>query len=309
MPKEETIPSMAAANDGIPGQVFHFTSIDTLMKIVDTKSIWCTAIPYLNDRTERSFLINAVAARLPALKVLDSSLDRTLSVDIEAIEERDLLTPLGKETFVASFSLGGDSLMHWRAYCPQQSGVAIGFRTDCLSAARIKEVPVPGMLVPPIALGKISYIDINDTSVVDGVIYTAVQIAKRWFESSSEYPGKTLSSLFRLALESFACATKHSSFEVEGEYRLLLGNVRRRENNIRFRTVRSSLIPYVEVEIPSHVESGFTFDQGTIWNAIGSVVVGPTANMDLTQASIKGFFALRGMSVEVTGSEIPYRDW
>jgi Protein of unknown function (DUF2971) len=243
------------------------------------------------------------------LKEIDRSLDRALSSDIEAIEEADLLTPLAKETFVASFSMAGDSLMHWRAYCPQQSGVAIGFRTDCLEAARIKEVPLPGMLVPPIALGKISYLDINDTSIIDRVIYTSVEIATRWFENSPGHPGKTLSGYFRLALESFACATKHSSFEVEGEYRLLLGNVRRRENNIRFRTVRSSLIPYVEVEIPSHVKSGFTFDPMTTWNAIEAVVIGPTANMDLTQASIKGFFALRGMSVEVTGSEIPYRDW
>ena len=160
-----------ATTDNDPEQVFHFTSMDAMMGIVKTQSLWCTALPYLNDSAERRFLLNAVKARLPQLKQKDSSLDQSLDIAPVNVHEGGFLTSLAHEAFVASFAEFGDSLMHWRSYCPQQSGVAIGFRTDHLAEAQIDEKPQPGMMIPPVGFGKIRYIDIGSTKVLDEVIY------------------------------------------------------------------------------------------------------------------------------------------
>jgi hypothetical protein len=307
---EERAPGAESAQ--LPESVFHFTSMDAMMNIVENRALWCTAIPYLNDSTERTFLLDAVRKRLPYLKDKDGSLDPSLSLQTIEVEDVHIATPLADESFVTSFAEGGDSLMHWRSYCPQQSGIAIGFRSDCLSAADIDENPAEGMIVPPIAFGKVGYIDVSDQTAVDSVIYRAVARAKETLARNAGvrgHGGGDLNDYFEWAVDAIACTNKHQAFQIEGEYRLLLSNVRYRENNIRFRTVRSTLVPYVALRIPGRTATGLSFDKRSGWSAIDSVVIGPTANMDLTEKSVKAFFALKGMQVKVVRSKIPYRDW
>lgn len=293
---------------GLPDQVFHYTSIDAMMKIVDTRSIWCTALPYLNDSKERTFLFDAVRQRLPILKSKDTSIDPELGLQTLEVEDVDSLTSFADEVFAGCFAESSDSLMHWRAYCPQESGVAIGFRSACLKDARIAEEPQAGMVIPPVSFGRVGYLNAEDTTRIDDIIYKAYARAKDAIAKKNSWG--VLNDHFRWAVDSFACANKLKAFEVEGELRLLT-YVRYRENNIHFRTVRSTLIPYVLMIIPNLSRGGFDFDfdERKPWNAIQSVVIGPTANMALTKRSVKALFALRGMEVQVLESNVPYRDW
>jgi len=45
------------------------------------------------------------------------------------------------------------------------------------------------------------------------------------------------------------------------------------------------------------------------WDFIDRVVVGSTANMNLTIQAVKAFFTKQSMNVEISPSNIPYRDW
>jgi hypothetical protein len=293
----------------LPDQVFHYTSIDTMMKIVSSRSIWCTALPYLNDSKERTFLFDAVKQRLPFLKQQDSSIPPELGLQSLEAEDVTNLTSFADEAFVACFAEKSDSLMHWRAYCPQQNGVAIGFRSACLDEAQIAEKPEAGMVVPRVLFARVGYLNTEDPAVIDAVIRTAYYVAKK--EVDKGHSWGDLNDHFRWTLDTMACLSKEKAFEVEDELRLLLPYVRYRENNIQFRTVRSTLIPYVEMAVHNHSATGvvFDFDKKLTWNAIQSVVIGPTANMELTRRSIEAFFALRRMEVEVLESKVPYRDW
>ena len=51
------------------------------------------------------------------------------------------------------------------------------------------------------------------------------------------------------------------------------------------------------------------FEKKKPWNAIQSVVVGPTANMQLTVRSLKALFAHKSMNVVIAESRVPCRDW
>lgn len=299
---------VVTSSDGLPDQVYHYTSIDAMMKIVDTRSIWCTAIPYLNDAKERTFLFDAVQRRLPILKGKDSSIDPELELQTHETEDVRALTSFADEVFVACFAENNDSLMHWRSYCPQESGIAIGFKSACLKEARIAEKPQEGMVVPQVSFGRVGYLNTEDTARIDDIIYKAYTRAKDKIEKRNT--GGALNNHFRWEVNTFGCINKLKAFEVEGEYRLLT-DVFHRENNIHFRTVRSTLIPYVEMYIPNQSGTGLDFDRDKkkCWDAIQSVVVGPTANMELTKRSVEAFFALRGMNVQVIESQVPYRDW
>ncbi len=295
--------------------VYHYTSMEALLEIVKTKSLWATAISYLNDMTEREYVLDAVRRRLPSFKRSGPDGTEELFVSSVPVEDVEAITPLANEQFVTSFSSHPDSLMHWRSYCPQQSGVAIGFRTQCLAGARLDETPLAGMVVAPSTFGKIRYVDLRSESEVDGLITATLQIARSRFQADSSEKNWyrqsfSLSDYFEWTLEAIACRSKHSSFENEAEYRLLLPGLHRRENNLRFRAVRSTLIPFVAMRVPSiaQLELG-EWSEDVPWDAIAELTIGPTVNIALTERSIRSFFLIRHMNVTVRRSSVPYRDW
>jgi hypothetical protein len=252
-----------------------------------------------------------VKARLPHFKAQNPSIDPDLEVLPVQTGDPGSITSFADEAFVACFAEHADSLMHWRAYCPQQCGVAIGFRTACLAEAEIAEKREAGMIIPRVLFNKVGYIDTQKTDAVDEVIHYAYQTAQQEV-AKGRIPG-TLNDHFRWTLDYIGVMHKEKSFEVEDEYRLLLSNVRYREiPNLRFRTVRSTMVPYVSLYVPSMGDKGiaYDFEKRKVWNVIQSVVVGPTANMELTVRSVEAFFALWGeKKVEIVPSRVPYRDW
>ncbi|WP_260738162.1 DUF2971 domain-containing protein [Tunturiibacter lichenicola] len=288
----------------MPAVVYHYTSMDTMMKIVESRSLWCTAISYLNDSSEREFVTSLVKGRLPTLLQEDTTIPNELDLNVKPTEDPKNITEFAVEQFVTSFSTLSDSLTHWRSYCPQQSGVAIGFRTECLQSARIDEDPQAGMVVPQVEFGRVRYMKPGDNIQLDNLIRSAAERAKN---AIAKNPGSSiyLNDYFRWAIEATAVGSKHASFEAESEYRLVLFDTRFREYNIKFRTVRSSLIPYVSMRIPNREIQSVP----SAWDAISSVVIGPTANMDLTEKSVKAFYKLNQMEVTIKRSEVPYRDW
>jgi len=108
---------------------------------------------------------------------------------------------------------------------------------------------------------------------------------------------------------------KHPSFSIEREYRLLVDNMLLGCDNFDFRPTRSTLVPYVPVLIPrDHSRySGSSMKRSLNplagrWDFIDRVVIGPTANMDLSVAAVASFFRKQSMAVEVVSSNIPCRD-
>jgi hypothetical protein len=119
-----------------PDVVYHYTSMDTLLKIVGTSSVWATNIRYLNDVSEREHFLSLIRKRIRSIlphSPLDASLfDRVLDEDEENTPFHDLPS-------VASFSRERGSLPQWRSYSPQGNGVCIGFATESLCKAYIGE--------------------------------------------------------------------------------------------------------------------------------------------------------------------------
>ena len=299
----------------LPEIVYHYTSMDALISIVEGRNLRATSIAYLNDHQERELFLSAVRTRfhhaLGSSQEVDDELRRFLKATPNELSGQDEVSP-----FVASFSEAKDSLMHWRAYCPQQNGVAIGFRSLCLAHSRVDQHPESGMLVETALFGKVHYISSSDHDVIDAHIHDLHNQASNLHKQNEPLftqTGRSIGHVFSRTAETRACFFKHHSFRSEGEYRLLLGDIRSREDALQFRSTRSTLVPFVPLWVPGRddIERGLFYKSqaASVWDAIATLSIGPTVNMNLSVASVRALFRSKGMRVDIDESRVPYRDW
>lgn len=129
--QEVTSALEAESNDqsSAPRTLFHYTTAEGLIGILETKALWFTHAAYLNDHSEIEYgteLIQQVVAGMqtglgsgPWKRFLDLVHERTPAV-------WSLL-----DCYVACFCQQGDLLSQWRAY-GLGSGYCLGFRTEGL---------------------------------------------------------------------------------------------------------------------------------------------------------------------------------
>jgi Protein of unknown function (DUF2971) len=304
-----------------PEVVYHYTSIDTMMKIVDSASIWATSISYLNDVSEREHYLRLIRERIPVYRQSHSLPDESIFDDF--LNESDL--GFQSRPFVASFSEEDDSLPQWRSYCPHGNGVAIGFRVECLRQSHIPPGVAPSAMVfssiyTRILFRKIDYLDASSVQSLDEVITAGIDESMRYAEEERKsYPDGRLAHgprpYFNAFIEGLASFKKHPSFLNEHEYRLLVDPIFSANHYLEFRATRSTLIPFIRVSIPrkrsryvDHTEPIMSPLEGR-WDFVDRVVIGPTSNNTLSLDAVSAFFLKNRMQVEVVSSAIPYRDW
>lgn len=299
----------------VPDIVYHYTSIDTMMKIVASESIFATSVCYLNDTSEQTHFLKLVRSRIPSIEFATpedrATADSFLTVQEGGFESRP---------FIASFSAEDDSLPQWRSYCGAGNGVAVGFSTSCLSRAALKtNTPTD----PFIRFGKVKYPDTPDGYPdIDTEIVEYLETAKWTTElmKTNSTPFLPLSDLFTFILLQHAYFRKSASFRSENEYRLVADTIQPRYDLLRYRTSRSCMIPFLELEIPrleeGHDKDPFDFQlqpsvslMGGRYQFIKRVVVGPTPNMPLTVDTLKAFFRSKKLQVDVEKSNVSFRDW
>ena len=304
----------AAPGANEPEVVYHYTTMDTMMKIVDSASIWATSINYLNDASEGDHFRALVRRRIPYYIRDHPSEDVDLLQAFYKTPDPPVLDTFATRPFVASFSQDSDSLPQWRSYCPSGNGVAVGFRVDCLKRAFVKlegeshVLELPNQ--PNLRYMKIDYVDSIGVEVLDKNIAVAIATARVYADGGYDRPEYILKTI----IDSIASFKKHPSFSNEREYRLLV-EVFADRRHFEFRATRSTLVPYVPVRIPRR-HSRYTDSTEPImsrlagrWDFIDRVVVGPTANKNLSFDAVSAFFEKKQMQVEVVSSEIPFRDW
>jgi hypothetical protein len=289
-----------------PEIVYHYTTVDTMMKIVESSSIWVTNMDYLNDTTEQEYFLTLVRGRLA--EFLREQVIEKGPYDLDNREVFDLgkwfippaeRLPLPNLVFIASFSGEPDSLAQWRSYCPDGNGVAIGFSVAELKKGGVldKALTENPLCYESIEFRAVEYLDKSMTDSIDSVIAIAIEAAK-----TNDYCiGLPVTSeerrhaVFNGVLRNEACTKKHMSFHHENEYRLIVQpTAPPGSSTLKFRSTRTTLIPYVVL----HLGGRF----------VERVVVGPTSNMGLSVQAVRAFFAEKTMCPDVASSAVPFRD-
>src|SRR5579885_2670951 len=109
-----------------PDVLYHYTTQQGLLGIINAKEIWATHTQYLNDVREFLHAADIMREELSAMKE-DRMLDEPSR---DRLSEMANIVSVGLESInvcVCSFSESGDSLSQWRAYGGKASGFSIGF--------------------------------------------------------------------------------------------------------------------------------------------------------------------------------------
>lgn len=268
--------------------LFHYTSAQSLLGIIESKSIWATKIQYMNDSKEFTHAIELANSSLNSIKI--SSTDEKITVicnNIKNVLERTL----DCNVFVICFSEVGDSLNQWRGYCPPNLGYCIGFNFREL-AEQTKE---QGFILRKCiynAVEKSELIEVWVREVVD--IFSQKVLGGQNIDDTSWIHDYGYIARFI----KMASVMKDVSFADEKEWRLI-GLVSYGVGKIELRAGKQLLVPYVPISLD--------FSQSA--NLLWKLIIGPTPHLELAMRSASVLNDKVCFTNGVTGTVIPYRDW
>lgn len=171
--------------------LYHYTSLDTLYKILGNQTFRLTRMKMLNDTTEYSFGINLLKSKVREYEVTHHIINK---IDLSMFDRfmfRD-------ELFSASFTEEKDSVIFWNSsYVPPNEGISIEIDKDCIFDDRL-------------ILNKCIY----------GDPYPKMDVQTyNWFKSLFDNPILLHKNLNFIKITFQTGLIKNQSFKVENEWR------------------------------------------------------------------------------------------
>jgi hypothetical protein len=283
-----------------PPALYHYTSMEAFISILNSGQIRATHIRYLNDLSEAEWMWQAVLELLQKQTVTEAKdrADRAAGI-IAAIDQRHQ-----QNEFVASFSENGDDLTQWRAYCPGGAGLSIGFNTAALSTQWVADPKCQDPAFVGSALRKVRYLNEQGEAKLFNELDSMVRLSPSIQRGIDGQP-VTTEQFVTAWLSTVATAYKHPAFAAESEWRLVFSKPHKPMPYQRFRPGKSSLVPYIEAILNLDTQS-----RRSVSYMIDRVVIGPTPSPRLAEEALKAAFASFGHpEVQVEVSKIPFRHW
>lgn len=277
-----------------PETLFHYTTGDGLLAMLQSRHIWATDSRFMNDPTELLYAMGLLRDIISS--ELANSRDeprRELAAWIEK-----MLCEKGRNAriYLASFCSNGDLLSQWRGYGASGRGYALGFNPHCLFGHELHERP------PWRVLRRVIYEPEDQRRVL-----------RAWIDDLAA-PGidmkHALATTFPTLFAEWLTCFKHPSYREEGEWRLIQFG---REFDgdpsegklkwwwpAKFRTRNGDVIPFADIDL-SGVELGAA-------DALfREIVLGPTVDTVRAEKALRLCCELGGVpAVTFSSSAIPF---
>ena len=249
-------------------KLYHYTTLEGLKGILNSRSIWFTHTSTLNDPLELKY------GKQLILDILNEAINnenedniknllKGLSVNVNAF---DAIT---YQTYVACFCESENLLSQWRSYAAQGGGYNLGlrFQSNTKFYHTIDDTEEDSYVI----LRKMIYdVDEQRKLISDYIssIVTSSGNAIKYFREHSGIPEawasiaamESVNILFDLML-SF----KNPVFSEENEWRLIKGReARHKPEHLKFRETKEGLVPYIETYIVEDLEGKSVFPLRTI---------------------------------------------
>ena len=278
--------------------VFHYTNIDSLEKIILNDSFKITNCKYVNDKTELDYPVKLIE-KLYNIK-------RNSFGNIYPKDMIDLINYIKKrfeESYILSFSVKDDSLVLWGNYS-EFEGYNLSLSVDKI----INKFNQGNIYVVSNNMdndGNYELIQINTIEdsilVCSGkVIYDLPQqksiildeldrlniLYNKAVEQNSRERRQELIRIYS-SLASFSQLFKDPCFEQEEEYRIIF-TIKENLDVIKFKKSRGVFIPYIEIvfrENNNENKKGLPIER---------ITIGPKNNMDIAAKGLRGFLRSNG---------------
>lgn len=205
------------------GPLYHYTTGENFIKIIQSGELWATQAACLNDTTELTYATEQILQRVKGK--LSTPHNRDIDPALTWIS--DVLGAPGSEIspmFVACFSEQRDHLSQWRAYSGGEGGYAIQFDLTKLSKAQLLPME-DGTILPPISLVRVEYDTANHAIMFDNILEWTekffLELEGRKNAPTVEDWTEEFCFYWLTHLAAFAPLIKHPAFQDEKEWRLI----------------------------------------------------------------------------------------
>lgn len=270
----------------LPKIIYHYTTQDGLLGILNCSSLWATKIQYLNDASELVESLRIADAKLAELerqfeaegvkgRQLEKEIIRRLRGDIAEWEQINIC--------IASFCTDGDLLSQWRGYGVPGSAYSIGFDREKLAKPMDSQ---------QFALLRCQYFNSEEyRQEIDQFTLEVLSEATTSHGIPKDLIGKFI---------GMAATMKLKCFEEEDEWRIVSRQLLSfTDERFKFRPGKSMIIPYYALP----------FDL----SSIVEIIVGPCQHPELAHGTVCGlahkFNLEKVQSGQVKMSTIPYRQF
>ncbi len=266
--------------------LFHYTNLEGLKGILNSRSFWCTHSSTLNDPSELEYgkiLILSILEDFKS-KESDSIVDQFLH---NLISNFSAFNIFSYNAYIASFCELDNLLSQWRIYASQGNGYSIGirFKTDTKFFHDLNDNEEESYVI----LRKMIYnLEEQKELVIDFIssIISSVKDAIIWFNKhgglseawEAVAATEAVNILFDLML-SF----KNPAFSEEKEWRLIkVMQSNFKPHLIKFRENKEQLIPYISTYITEENNSKIIFP-------ITSIRIGPMLDEKSSKSILEVF--------------------
>lgn len=261
--------------------LYHYTSLQGLMGITQSRKLRASDVRYMNDSTELTYALNLLRDAIESRKKTNEAEQRILSAF--SVWLRDQINT-GPMLFSASFRESGNLLSQWRGYSTHGKGVSLGF-----NPAAVQKLANQQMF----SLGKCIYDPEKHIDFIERIIARILKLCLNECNLSSlfdEIEGDLLAM----------CALfKHPTFAEEQEWRLVSPTFESvADHPIDFREGKAMLIPHYLFNL--EVNDTIVLDH---------VFVGPTPNAELSVNALTHYLKHHNAYPQkgINDCEIPYR--
>jgi hypothetical protein len=282
-------------NRPLAGPMYHYTSLEAFLSIVEHGLLRATSLQYLNDASEGVLGISLI--RETALRECKHSggIDRTFLETLVSWLEGPMLLDTGT-VYVLCFSEKRDDLSQWRGYTPHGRGMCFGIDVSLLSE-RMGRQPGGGWTIHNCRYGKQAQ-QAWANNILKLMRLRAIQnhISGR---DPQEHFYSVIGSSMQGLMQTIALI-KNDSFSNEKEVRLISPVIRHEDPRVKFRPGKSTIIPFVEFQLAPPSEPLSSVD----------VHIGPGPTQPLAHAAVSYVMERYpfARAVHYWPSPIPYRE-
>ncbi|MGR2681557.1 DUF2971 domain-containing protein [Chromobacterium haemolyticum] len=251
--------------------LYHYTSIDSVIPILQSRSIFATDIHFLNDKKELQAGLHSIfeyVNNVEMPKKFTQEVCEAIRGQLRTIAETIKKNLELRDLFITSFTDKSDSLRQWMSYTKPNCGYAIGFDGAALIDMKASGLNLKEHYVS--RLEEVAY-TATHTDILHHLNPEKVRSIALLSESDRNVKALELISDLMFA----ACSTKPPEFSDESETRLILqlGKHSCHSNDTEFRNWGGVAAPYIKYCFPKE--------------AIKSITIGPTSNMDLAKIGLR----------------------
>ena len=277
--------------------VWHYTSGDGLIKILDSGTIFSTQVSCLNDSTEirysASVLRTALSKLLPELPG-DDRVSNFVKRFISFLHDDEKLpNHMVLPIFVCCFSSLEDDLSQWRSYGGGENGYAIAIRPKNLQASDSLVV-------------KVNYDPKIHSELAENVARDTINFYEEGLEAGIADWDDVFLQIWDLSLSKVAPAIKDPGFKQEKEVRVVRLEFPADLQNMQFMQRKTMMSRHLPISFPAGGRNQATAKPML---PIERVMVGPSRHKAVSGNSVRSMLRKLGYSDQMVRlSERPYQE-